>query len=114
MTTAFDGAVDRLGDLELSRAVFKDRDSIPDWVRYANENDNPPLSIDGVLDDAESLVRLLDDHDADVAVGLSGTAPTRVSTTPGSQSLSRLVRLSVAVVVEPAATVSVSTAGLGS
>lgn len=69
MTTPFDGPVEQQGTLELTSSAFADGEAMPDWVGYANENENPPLSIDGVPEDAESLVLILDDPEAEGAVG---------------------------------------------
>lgn len=69
MATPFDGPVEQQGDLELSSAVFEDGEAMPDWVGYANDNVNPPLSIDGLPDETASLVLIVDDPEAEQAVG---------------------------------------------
>lgn len=69
MPTPVDGAVDQLGDLGLTSSAFDDGGRMPDSTGYANENENPPLSITGVPDATESLVLLMDDPDAEPVVG---------------------------------------------
>lgn len=51
-------------DLILRSPVFADGDPIPDRYGYDAKNVNPPLEIDGVPDEAESLVLIVDDPDA--------------------------------------------------
>lgn len=50
--------------LTLASPAFEDGDPIPDRYGYSNENVNPPLSIDGVPETAESLALVVDDPDA--------------------------------------------------
>lgn len=50
--------------LRLTSPEFADGEPIPDRYGYAAENVTPPLSIDGVPEDAESLVLVMDDPDA--------------------------------------------------
>lgn len=69
MATPFDGPVEQQGDLELSSAAFEDGEAMPDWAGYANDNVNPPLSIDGLPDETASLVLIVDDPEAEQAVG---------------------------------------------
>lgn len=69
MPTPVDGAVEQRGDLELTSTSFADGEQMPDAVGYANENESPPLDISGVPDDAESLVLVMDDPDAEPVVG---------------------------------------------
>ena len=69
MATPLDGDVEQQGDLELSSPDFDDGEPMPDWVGYANENDNPTLEVSGVPDGAESLVLVLDDPEAEPVVG---------------------------------------------
>lgn len=69
MATPLDGQVEQHGDLSLSSPAFDDGDGMPDWVGYANENESPPLEIGGVPDDAESLVLVMDDPEAEPVVG---------------------------------------------
>lgn len=69
MPTPADGEVEQQGDLELTSTAFDDGEQMPDWVGYANENENPRLEISGVPDDAESLVLIMDDPEAEPVVG---------------------------------------------
>lgn len=69
MPTPLDGDVEQQGDLELTSSDFEDGEQLPDWTGYANDNENPTLEIDGVPDDAESLVIVMDDPDAEPVVG---------------------------------------------
>lgn len=69
MTTPVEDEVQQQGDLQLTSSAFAAGEQLPDYTGYANENANPPLSIDGVPGDAESLVLIVDDPDAKPAVG---------------------------------------------
>lgn len=69
MPTPLDGNVEQQGNIELRSTAFKDGEQMPDSVGYANENDNPPLQIDGVPEETESIVLVLDDPDAEPVVG---------------------------------------------
>ncbi|MFB6131207.1 MAG: YbhB/YbcL family Raf kinase inhibitor-like protein [Salinigranum sp.] len=69
MPTPLDGDTAQVGELTLTSPAFADGERMPDWVGYANENENPPLSIDGVPDGTESFVLLMDDEDAEPVVG---------------------------------------------
>lgn len=69
MATPLDGQVEQLGDVSLSSSAFDDGDQMPDWVGYANENESPPLSIDGVPERTESIALIVDDPEAEPAVG---------------------------------------------
>lgn len=51
-------------DLQLSSPAFSDGERIPDQYGYTADNVNPPLTIEGVPDDADSLVLIVDDPDA--------------------------------------------------
>ncbi|WP_435345984.1 YbhB/YbcL family Raf kinase inhibitor-like protein [Haloarchaeobius sp. HRN-SO-5] len=53
-----------MGDLTLTSQAFQDGERIPEQYGYRAENVNPPLDIDGVPDDAESLALVVDDPDA--------------------------------------------------
>lgn len=64
MPTPIDGTVEQNGDLELTSPAFKDEERMPDSVGLANENESPPLEIDGVPDDAAALVLAMDDPEA--------------------------------------------------
>lgn len=69
MPTPLDGDIEQQGDIELTSPDFNNGEQFPDWMGYANENENPQLEISGVPDDAESLMVVLDDPDAESAVG---------------------------------------------
>lgn len=76
------------GDLRLTSPAFDDGEEIPDEYGYDAENVNPPLEIDDVPDDAESLVHVLDDPDAVEPAGriwvhwLVWNVPPETSTIP--------------------------------
>ena len=53
-----------MADLTLTSSEFDDGERIPDRYGYEAENVNPPLEIDGVPDDAETLALIVDDPDA--------------------------------------------------
>jgi Raf kinase inhibitor-like YbhB/YbcL family protein len=53
-----------MGDLELASPAFDHGERIPEEYGYTERNVNPPLEIDGVPDDAESLALIVDDPDA--------------------------------------------------
>lgn len=53
-----------MGELTLTSQAFDDGDRIPDEYGYTKTNVNPPLEIDGVPADAESLALIVDDPDA--------------------------------------------------
>jgi Raf kinase inhibitor-like YbhB/YbcL family protein len=55
--------------LSLSSSAFDDGERIPDKYGYTEANINPPLSIDGVPPEAESLVLIVDDPDAKEPAG---------------------------------------------
>lgn len=69
MTTPVDGTIQSRGELQLSSPAFEDGERMPDYVGYANGNESPPLSIQGTPEDAESLVLVMDDPDAEPVVG---------------------------------------------
>jgi phosphatidylethanolamine-binding protein (PEBP) family uncharacterized protein len=52
------------GGLLLTSPAFDDGDPIPRQYGYEADNVNPPLRIEGVPDDAESLALVVDDPDA--------------------------------------------------
>lgn len=58
-----------MSDLELTSPAFTGGESIPDEYGYTNRNSNPPLSIEGVPSDAESLALIVDDPDAQEPAG---------------------------------------------
>jgi Raf kinase inhibitor-like YbhB/YbcL family protein len=69
MPTPVDGEIEQDGDLTLTSPAFEDGELMPDSVGYANENASPPLEIDGVPDDAESLLLIMDDPEAEPVAG---------------------------------------------
>ena len=69
MPTILDGDLEQQGDLELYSPAFDDGTGMPDSVGYVNENDNPELVVENVPDDAESLVLVIDDPDAQPVAG---------------------------------------------
>jgi len=56
-------------DLILTSSAFSDGGEIPRECGYKNENEQPPLAIRGIPDEAESLALIMDDPDAMGAVG---------------------------------------------
>jgi Raf kinase inhibitor-like YbhB/YbcL family protein len=52
------------GGLSLTSPAFDNGDPIPRQYGYEADNVNPPLHIEGVPDDAESLALVMDDPDA--------------------------------------------------
>jgi Raf kinase inhibitor-like YbhB/YbcL family protein len=50
--------------LRLRSPAFANGDRIPDRYGYTEENVNPPLEIDGVPEETESLALVMDDPDA--------------------------------------------------
>jgi Raf kinase inhibitor-like YbhB/YbcL family protein len=71
MVSLPDDDIEQQGELSISAADFADGDRMPDYVGYANENENPRLAIDGVPDAAASLVLVVDDPDAKSVVGFT-------------------------------------------
>ncbi|MFC4541556.1 YbhB/YbcL family Raf kinase inhibitor-like protein [Halosolutus amylolyticus] len=53
-----------MSSLSLTSPAFDDGDRIPEKYGYQHDDVNPPLLIDGVPDDAESLALVIDDPDA--------------------------------------------------
>ncbi len=53
-----------LPQMEITSPAFDDDERIPDKYGYTHDNVNPPLTISGVPDEAESLVLIMDDPDA--------------------------------------------------
>ncbi|QLG48072.1 YbhB/YbcL family Raf kinase inhibitor-like protein [Natrinema halophilum] len=53
-----------MGSTTLESPAFDDGERIPEEYGYAEDNTNPPLEIDAVPDDAESLALIVDDPDA--------------------------------------------------
>lgn len=58
------GEVTPAGGLDLSSPAFDDGDPIPERYGREAENVNPPLVIEGVPDETESFVLIVDDPDA--------------------------------------------------
>lgn len=58
-----------MGDLILESTAFSRGGEIPRKHGYKNENVSPPLKINGVPSEAQSLVLIMDDPDAQKAVG---------------------------------------------
>lgn len=58
-----------MGELVLESTAFSEGGEIPRKHGYKNGNVSPPLKIDGVPSEAQSLVLIMDDPDAQVAVG---------------------------------------------
>lgn len=50
--------------MNIDSPEFGEDERIPDRYGYTNEDVNPPLTISGVPDEAESLVLIMDDPDA--------------------------------------------------
>lgn len=53
-----------MGELKLTSPEFEDGQMIPEKYGYTRMNVNPPLKVDGVPEEAESLVLVMDDPDA--------------------------------------------------
>ncbi|QFU84033.1 YbhB/YbcL family Raf kinase inhibitor-like protein [Natronorubrum aibiense] len=53
-----------MSELTLTSTAFDDGERIPDRYGYTETNVNPPLEVDGVPDEAESLALIVDDPDA--------------------------------------------------
>jgi len=58
-----------MDDLKLESSAFSEGEEIPRKHGYKNGNISPPFQINGVPPEAESLVLILDDPDAQAAVG---------------------------------------------
>jgi len=56
-------------DLKLTSSAFSDGGEIPRECGYKNGNEQPPLVIWGIPDEAKSLALIMDDPDAMEAVG---------------------------------------------
>lgn len=68
-STPLNGDVAQDGELTLSSPDFDDGERMPDFTGYVNDNENPELTISGVPDDAESLVLVFDDPEAQPVAG---------------------------------------------
>ena len=82
---------------ELQSSEFSDGDEIPRKYGYKNDNVNPPLTIKGVPAEAKSLTLIMDDPDAQAAVGkvwvhwvISNIEPT-ITEIPESFTLSNII-----------------------
>jgi len=58
-----------LGDLKLESSAFENGSEIPQKFGYKYDNINPPLSISGIPSETKSLSLIMDDPDAQKAVG---------------------------------------------
>lgn len=54
--------------MRLSSAAFEDEESIPDQFTCEGKDISPPLSIEGVDPEAESLALIVDDPDAPIGI----------------------------------------------
>ncbi len=86
-----------MSQFELQSSEFSDGDEIPRKYGYKNDNVNPPLTIKGVPPEAKSLTLIMDDPDAQAAVGkvwvhwvISNIEPT-MTEIPESFTLSNIV-----------------------
>ncbi|WP_232688955.1 YbhB/YbcL family Raf kinase inhibitor-like protein [Halobacterium zhouii] len=69
MSTPLHGDVEQQGNLQLTSPAFDDGEPMPDSTGYVNENANPQLDISGVPAEADTLVLVLDDPDAQPVAG---------------------------------------------
>ncbi|WP_336326746.1 YbhB/YbcL family Raf kinase inhibitor-like protein [Halovenus sp. HT40] len=67
--TPLNGDIEQQGELILSSPEFDDSEGMPDFVGYVNDDENPELHIESVPEEAESLVLIVDDPDAEPAAG---------------------------------------------
>lgn len=58
-----------MGNLTLQSSAFSNGAEIPRKYGYKQDNVNPPLAISGVPQETQSLVLIMDDPDAQAAVG---------------------------------------------
>jgi len=86
-----------MSQFELQSSKFSGGDEIPKKYGYKNDNVNPPLTIKGVPPEAKSLTLIMDDPDAQAAVGkvwvhwvISNIEPTTTEI-PESSTLSNIV-----------------------
>ena len=86
-----------MSQFELQSSEFSSGDEIPKKYGYKNDNVNPPLTIKGVPPEAKSLTLIMDDPDAQAAVGkvwvhwvISNIEPT-MTEIPESFTLSNIV-----------------------
>ena len=83
---------------ELQSSEFSDGDEIPRKYGYKNDNVNPPLTIKGVPTQTKSLSLIMDDPDAQAAVGkvwvhwvISNIEPT-ITEIPESFTYSNIIK----------------------
>ncbi len=69
MPTLLDGEVEQMGSMELSSPDFDDGGQLPDSTGYSNDDENPRLELSNVPDEAETLVLVMDDPDAEPVAG---------------------------------------------
>jgi len=69
MTTVLNGDLEQKGEVSLTSPDFEDSGRLPDSAGYANQNQSPRLEVDGVPEDAETLVLVVDDPDAQPVTG---------------------------------------------
>lgn len=69
MPTPLDGDIEQMGEIALSASAFDDGERMPAEVGYANKNRMPLIQLLEAPEDAESFVFVLDDPDAEPAVG---------------------------------------------
>jgi Raf kinase inhibitor-like YbhB/YbcL family protein len=69
MPTPVDGDIESSGGLQLTSPAFDNGEQMPDSAGFANENDSPPLHIEGVPDGTESFVLIMDDPEAEPVTG---------------------------------------------
>lgn len=67
--TPLNGEISQRGELSLSSPAFDDGGQLPDYAGFGNANENPELTVDGVPENAESLVLVVDDPDAHSVAG---------------------------------------------
>ena len=86
-----------MSQFELQSTEFSDGDEIPRKYGYKNDNVNPPLTIKGVPPEAKSLTLIMDDPDAQAAVGkvwvhwvISNIEPT-ITEIPESFTFSNII-----------------------
>lgn len=58
------GCTETVGDIQVTSAAFTEGDAIPQRYSCEDANISPPLSLDGVPDEAHALALIVDDPDA--------------------------------------------------
>ena len=58
-----------MGGFELKSTAFSNGEEIPRKYGYKNDNVNPPLTINGIPPETKSMAIIMDDPDAQAAVG---------------------------------------------